>query len=137
MCSQDGLEDSISWLNSKEIQAINIGKELASFIDSIDNYAYLEIEVYDYTKKLLEKHKSKINTTGNELLAIFNLGILFEPRLKLNATQILKDFSKTGALIIIWENPSEIPDILHWLTQQNNVFLDFTETPLKKLNYAI
>lgn len=137
VCSQDGLEDCISWLHTKKIHTINIGRELAAFIDGLDDFSYLNIDVFDYIKKLLDKHKAKINNTGNEVAAIYNLGILLEPALELNASQLLKEFSKTAALIIIWENQSDIPDRLHWLTQQNNIFLDFTETPLKKLQYAI
>lgn len=137
LCSQDGLEDSISWLHTKKIHTINVGKELAAFIDGLDDFSYLNIDVFDYIKKLLDKHKAKINNPGNEVVAIHNLGILLEPALELNAAQLLKEFSKTAALIIIWENQSDIPDRLHWSTQQNNIFLDFTETPLKKLQYAI
>lgn len=137
MCGQDGLMDCISWLHSKRIDTINIGKELAAFIDGLEDFRYLNIDVFDHIKKLLDKYKSKTNNTGNEVVAIHNFGILFEPRLELNPTKILKNFSKSTALIIIWENQSDMPNRLHWSTQQNNIFLDFTETPLKKLQYAI
>lgn len=136
-CSQDGLEDCISWLHAKKIHTINMGKELAAFIEGLDDLSYLNIDVFDYIKKLFDKQKVKINNSGNEVVAIYNLGILLEPALELNPIKLLKDFSKTAALIVIWENQSEIPDRFHWSTQQNNVFLDFTETPLKKLQYAI
>jgi hypothetical protein len=134
---QDDQEDSISWLRSNNIHTINLGKDLAAFIDALDNFSYLTIDVYDYIIKLLERHKAKVNNTGNEVVAIYNFGILLEPALELNATQLLKDFSKTAALIIICENQPALPDRLHWSTQQNTIFLDFTETPLKKLQYAI
>jgi len=137
MCVRDKTQDCISWLHSQNIQAINIGKELAAFIEGLDDFSYLSIDVFDYAKKLLDRHKAKINNTGNDVVAVYNLGILSEPSLELNAAQLLKEFSKTAALIIIWENQSDTPDRLHWSTQQNNVFLDFTETPLKKLQYAI
>ncbi len=137
MCSQDGLEDCISWLYAKKIHTINVGIELAAFIDSLDDFSYLNIDVFDYSIKLLDKNKTKIDASGNEVVAIYNLGILLEPALELNAAQMLKEFSKTAALIIIWENQSDIPDRLNWSTQQNNIFLDFTGTPLKKLQHAI
>lgn len=137
LCSQDDIADYVLWLQTQKIHAINIGKELAAFIDNLDDFSYLNIDVFDYVKKILGKHKAKIKNAGNEVVAVYNLGILLEPSLELNAAQLLKDFSKTAALIIIWENQSEIPDCLHWSTQQNNLFLDFTETPLKKLLYAI
>lgn len=137
MCSQDKLTEHIEWLHSNKVCTLNIGKATATFVYDLEDYAYLTIDVYDFAKKLLEGNKSKISNTGNEVVAIYNLGILLEPALELNAAQLLKEFSKTAALIIIWENQSDIPDRLHWSTQQNNIFLDFTETPLKKLQYAI
>ena len=137
MCRPDELSESIAFIQAQKINLLNIGKELALFIDGLEDYSYLNIDVYDFIKKILEKHKCQINSTGNDILAIYNLGILFEPALELNAVQLLKEFSKSASLIIIWENQSDIPDRLHWPTQQSTVLLDFTETQIKKLQYAI
>lgn len=136
-CRKDNIINCISWLETENIHSLNIGKEVATFIDSLDDFSYLNIDVFDYTKKLLDKHKAKINNTGNDVVAVYNIGILLEPALALSAAQMLKDFSKTASLLIIWEYQSEINDRLHWPVQQNNVFLDLTETQLKKINYAI
>lgn len=119
------------------INLINIGKELATYIDSLDDFSYLNLDVYDYTKKLLDKYKVKVNGLGNDVIAIYNLGILMEPALELNAVQLFKEFSKSTSLIIIWDNQSDISDRLEWLTQKHNFFLDFSESQLKKLQYAI
>ncbi len=137
LCSQNNIQDCISWIQSHKINAINIGKELAIFIEGLDDFSYLNIDVFDYTKKILDKYKTRINNAGNDVVALYNLGILLEPALELNAAQLLKNFSRTAALIIIWENQSDTPDRLHWSTQQNNLFIEFTETPLKKLQYEI
>ncbi len=131
------LPDKIAYLKSKNFNVVNIGKELATYIDGLDDFSYLNIDVYDYTKKLLEKHKSKINASGNDVIAIFNIGILLETALELNTSQLFKDFSKSTSLIILWDNQSDIPDRLEWPTQKNNFFLDFSESQLKKLQYAI
>lgn len=131
------LQDKIAYLKSQNINIINIGKEIATYIDGLDDFSYLNIDVYDYTKKLLDKQKSKINSTGNDVIAIYNLGILMEPALELNAVQLFKEFSKSASLIILWDNQSGIPDRLEWTTQKHNFFLDFSESQLKKLQYAI
>jgi hypothetical protein len=131
------LLDKIAYLKFQNINVINIGKELATYIDGLDDFSYLNIDVYDYTKKLLDKQKSKINSTGNDVIAIYNLGILMEPALELNAVQLFKEFSKSTSLIILWDNQSDIPDRLEWTTQKHNFFLDFSESQLKKLQYAI
>jgi hypothetical protein len=114
-----------------------MGKELAEFIDGLDDYTYLNIDVYDFCKNLLEKNKVKINGYGNDVVAIYNVGILMEPILELNPVTLFKAFSKSTALIIIWENQYDIPDRLNWATQKNNYYLDFSDSPLKKLQDAI
>jgi len=136
-CEKNKTIYAIQELEQIGIKSINIGKQLAVYIDGLQDFSYLNIDVSDYLTKLLDKNKAKINNTGNEVVAIYNLGILFEPALELHETQFLKNFSKIAAIIIIWDNHSEISDRLQWPTQQNNIFLDFTETPLKKLQYAI
>lgn len=137
MCNADELQDKIAFLKSQQINVINIGIEVATYINGLEDYSYLNIDVYDYTKKLLDKNKSKVDGTGNDVIAIYNLGILMEPALEINAVQLFKEFSKSTSLIILWDNQSDIPDRLEWPTQKNNYFLDFSESQLKKLQYAI
>lgn len=137
MCSSDELCNSISYIQSKNINVLNIGKELSIFINSVVDYKYLNIEVYDYLRKLLEQNKSTVEGSVNSVLAIYNIGILLEPSLELNAIQLLKEFSKSVSLIIIWENQSDFPDKLNWFTQNQNFFFDFSDVPLKKLQHAI
>ena len=137
MCNTNELHDKIAFIKSQNINAINIGKELANYIDGLENFRYLNIDVYDYTRKLLDKHKSKINVEGNDVVAIFNLGILMEPELELNAVQLFKEFSKSTSLIIIWDSQSENPDRLDWPTKKQNIFLDFSDIQLKNLQNEI
>lgn len=137
LCRQEELSDCIAFLNAQKINPVNVGKELAAFINGLEDYSYMNIDVLDYIKRLLDEHKSKINKTGNDVVAIYNLGILLEPALQLNAVQLLKDFAKTVAIIIIWENGSIQSDRLQWPTQQSSRYFDFTETPLKSIDYAL
>jgi hypothetical protein len=137
MCKPEELSECINSVLTQKINVINIGKELATFIDGLEDFRYLNIDVYDYTKKLLNNQKSKINGVGNDVIAIYNLGILMEPNLEINAEHLLKEFSKSTSLIILWENRSDIPERLNWSTQKNNIFFDFSETQIKKMQYAI
>lgn len=137
MCMPENLFNSIAFLKSKGINALNIGKELALYIDSLEDYRYLNMDVCDYTLKLFNAHKVKINGQGNDVIAIHNLGILLEPLLEINVVQLLKEFSKTVALIIIWESQFEPPAHLTWETQKHTFSLDFTETQIKLIHYDI
>jgi hypothetical protein len=137
MCGSSDLTKCIGFIRSENIKVLNIGFELATFLESLEDHSYLQFDVYEYAIKLFDKNKSKINGSGNDIVAFYNLGILLEPVLKINVVQLLKDISKSIALIIIWENESDFPNRLMWNTQKRNMFLDFSEVQLKKLQYAI
>jgi hypothetical protein len=133
----ESISKTVSYLSECNIKSIDIGRELAIYINTLEDYKYLNIDTYDFTKKILENTKAKILGAGNDVIAIYNLGILLEPALEINAVQLLKEFSKSAALIIIWENQSELPDRLNWPTQKQNFFFDFSDITLKKLQHAI
>jgi hypothetical protein len=137
LCGKEQLTASIQWLHGHQIPTLNVGKELAIYIQGLANYRFLHLDVIDYALNLFNRTQAKVSQPGNDVLAIHNLGILFEPALQINASQMLKDYSKTSALIIVWENSADLPERLFWLTQQKDIFFDFTETPLKKMQYAI
>ena len=136
-CRPDDLIQCVLSIQELNIVAVNMGKELASFIDGLDDYMYLNIDVYDFIIRLLEGARTKIKGIGNDVVAIYNLGILLEPALELKAAQLIKDFSKTTALIVIWENQSDLPDVLNWPTQRKHYNLDFSNTQIKKLQYEV
>ncbi|MDO8996507.1 MAG: hypothetical protein Q7U77_07760 [Sediminibacterium sp.] len=136
-CLPKEFSEIIINLGDKNIPILNIGKELALYLDKLEDYRYLTIDAYDYIIKLLEKGKTKINQTGNEVIAIYNLGVLFEPTLQINTSKLLKDFSKSTAVIIIWENIVTNLDLLTWETQKDQYNIDFSDTPLKRIQYAI
>src|SRR5687767_10891151 len=78
MCHPDQLSGCIEFVQSQNINAVNIGKELASYIDSLDDYAYLNIDAYDFIVNLLNQLKTKVDGSGNDIVAVYNLGILLE-----------------------------------------------------------
>jgi len=55
----------------------------------------------------------------------YNFGMLLDPVLKLNATQILKNISKKVKLFLIWENEIELPSTLHWGDKKEQFNLNF------------
>lgn len=136
-CKQNELAENIAWVNSQKINVVNIGFELAKFIDNLDDYCYLNIDVYDYCMKILNNNKTRINGGVNDVVCIYNLGILLETRLELNAVHLFNEFSKSTSLIIIWEHQSEIPNRLDWPSEKNTYYFDFTESQIKNIQHAI
>jgi hypothetical protein len=137
LCSKSEISDRISWFESENVPVLNIGKEIAQFLDDLEDYRYLTIDVFDFLKKLLDNRTCKIGESGNSVIAIYNLGILFEDQLELNAANVLKEFSKISSVIIIWENEFSYPDKLFWKDHQSNVSLDFSDAQLKILKHAL
>ncbi len=136
-CVPDELDQNILSAKNSGVGVVNIGKEVALFIDSLPNRKYLQLVTYEFLTEILNRHKTKIDASSNSVLVIFNLGILFEPELQLNPTQLLKDFSKSTTLIILWDNQSEHSRFLHWPTQEKKYYLDFSDILLKYLNHEI
>ena len=92
LCNPIELKDKIELVKAQNIHVINLGKELAEYIDRLDDYSYLSIDVCDYCKKLLNDYKVKINGVGNDVVAIYNVGIILEPILELNPVTIFSLF---------------------------------------------
>lgn len=136
-CKPEEQSSCVSFLLSHHIPTVNIGKELATYIDGLKDYRYLPIDTFDFIKKLLDSKKAKITPTGNEIIAVYNLGILLEPTLEINAEALIKEFSKSAAILIIHENEIEQPNILNWSSQKNDYSLNFSDTSLKKIQYEI
>jgi hypothetical protein len=121
----------IESLVSKKIKVLDLGKKIAQFINSLEDYKYLNIDVVDHSQKLMDQHKTK--TKGNDVVAITNIGILLEPALEINSAKLLKEYSKSTSLIIIWEHEVHNSQKLTWKTQKTKYFLDFSDINLKIL----
>lgn len=136
-CREQDIESLISELSSSGLNSVNIGKELSTFINNLEDFSYLSIDVFDYCINLLNINKTQFKKTTKDVVIIYNLGILLEPMLKLNAEQLFKEFSKSTTVIILWQYSIDVSGRLAWTTQKDNYNLDFTELPLKKIQYAI
>lgn len=121
-------------LLKEDIPVINVGKSLAKSLASIKKAKHLHLEAEDQFKKLIEANTKKLSSEKPPVIAIFNLGILFEKAVSIDAAKIIKELSKSYAIIIIWEDQIDPPDILHWGIQKDAFQLNFTDTHLKQVN---
>lgn len=136
-CDRNKIRDCLAEFSNLGIDILNLGYKVAVFLEELLDYSYLSIEAYDFTKKLLNKNIQKAINSDKGILVIYNLGILFEPALEIKVSLLLKEYLKTASIILIWETSSESVDNTNWLNQQNNIFFEFAESQIKKLQYAI
>jgi hypothetical protein len=136
-CKPEELQSRILSFQELGLNPLNIGIELSHFISELNDFKFITIDVLDHLKLIYENNIKTMNGALNPAIVVYNLGILMEPFLELNTIQLLKDWSKTCTVIILWENQTDIPFRLYWSTQSKNFNLDFSDTPYKMLQYAI
>jgi len=136
-CQPEELHSRILAFQESGLNPLNIGIELSHFISELNDFKFITIDVLDYLKLIYENNIQTINGALNPAIVVYNLGILMEPFLELNTVQLLKDWSKTCTVIILWENQTDIPFKLYWSTQSNIFNLDFSDTPYKMVQHEI
>lgn len=130
-CDAAEISENIEYLQLNKINVINVGKSLAKHIMAMHDYKYLNIELFEFFRTLLDKNKTKLLNSGNDMVAIYNIGILLEPFLKLHAKNLLEEISKSTSIVIIWEYHVVNSYRLNWPSQQNEFFFDFSHTQFK------
>lgn len=123
--SHDSLKSTIDKLKSAGVNVINIGMELSEKLKMVKSAKFLTIEAQEYLHELIEKRARQVVPGKPKVTAIYNLGILLEPELSLNAANILKEISKNIAIVIIWDHNSS-DGILHWGIQQEQYHLNLS-----------
>lgn len=101
------------------MEYIDLGKELSKAIFNQLNQTKLSMRALVELEKILEKGVKNHDKYGT-FLAISNLGILFEPELKLDFYSFLEKYSKTNVLFVKWEGEMD-SDQLYFLTKQNGI----------------
>ena len=113
--------------NIDGIDFINVGKELAMLLGDnpyeVDGFESMYRQVLD---------KSNYNDQIGTYLAIENIGILFEPELKLDLWSVLNYYSKNQCLIIKTDSTIE-NDILYFINSTDGVSVNLQGLSYKQI----
>lgn len=102
----------------KEVFPVDLGYMLSESIFNLEP-GKLPMQVTLEIDKILQNSIVEHDRFGN-ILAIANLGILFEPELKINFNHLLDNYSQNNVLFIKWEG--EIDDEnLYFLTKEHGI----------------
>lgn len=137
LCDENEVDEIYIRFKQSGIFALNVGLDLSLFINSLGDYEFLSIDVQDHLRSRLQSASTTPKGARNSVVVLHNLGILFEPALELNASQLLKDHSKNTVVILLWTSPVQRLDYLGWPASDLETIFDFSENPLKLLNYAL
>lgn len=97
---------------------VDLGREISLFISKLTASSKTPLRVKDYIDDLIGKMDNPI--------IIKNIGILFEPDLKFNVTQVLISWAKSKALVVEWEGEIENKN-LYFLSKQRGRLIDLSQ----------
>ena len=121
--------NKIVFCNQSE-DAIDLGKELSNQIKSHLEHKRLSMKTKDLIDELIQSNIKSSDEIGKHI-TIKNLGILFEPELKINFEHFLKAYSSDITLIIQWAGEIS-SNHLFFLSKEKGLKAD-----LKNLTYTI
>ena len=105
-----------------DISAVDVGSELSQAIYNMTDISKLPMKISYELEKILNSSTVEIGGYGKSL-AISNIGILFEPELKVDFSSLIEKHSKTNVLFIKWEGEID-NDNLYFLSKENGIKID-------------
>lgn len=102
-----------------DILPLNLGKSLSESILRLDNLNKLPMKITSEIDQLLKDAVVYHENFGN-LIFIQNVGILFEPELKLNFVSFLDNYSQNNVLMMQWEGETDT-DNLYFLSKEEGI----------------
>jgi hypothetical protein len=125
-CDANSLNNTIERLNEAGVNSVNVGKELSEKLTAVESTRFLTIESQEYLHEMIDNQTREIVPGKLKVVAIYNIGILLDPALSLNAANLLKEISKYVAIIILWDHISS-EGLLHWGIQQEQYYLNLSD----------
>ncbi len=113
-----------------EITSLDVGFHLSNSINSLSANKRYALNVESILEKLLIKSTHQHPHLG-AVLSIKNLGILFEPELKINFHALIEKYSKNACLFVRWEG-NIINNKLYLLSMDTGI-----EINIKNLSHII
>ena len=108
-----------------EITAIDLGIELSQVIFNLNDLTKLPMKVSKELEKIMNTAIIEHVIFGRSL-AISNLGILFEPELKVDFTNLLEKYSNTNALFVKWEGEIDNEN-LYFLSKDKGIKININK----------
>ena len=113
-----------------EITSLDVGFHLSNSINSLSANKQYALNVESILEKLLVKSTHHHPQYGT-MLSIKNLGILFEPELKINFLSLLDKYSKDICIFVKWEGELD-KNTLYFLSKEKGI-----EINIKNLSHII
>lgn len=108
-----------------DIPAIDLGTELSQILFNLTDLTKLPMKVSLELENMLNTATIDHESYGR-LLAISNLGILFEPELKVDFNNLLEKYSNTNTLFVKWEGAIDNKN-LYFLSKEKGINININK----------
>lgn len=102
-----------------ELESVNIGLRISESIYNFTEPGRTPMRVSSELDRILHAAISNHDLFG-KYLSIENLGVLFEPELKIDFNRLLDSYSQNNALFVKWEGELDAENI-YFLTKENGI----------------
>lgn len=113
------------------LKTVNLGLEISKKLHTLEGKNYSSQLVFQITDDILDANETTHPALG-KYLAIHNLGILFEPSIKINIANLLDRKSQNNLLFIFWPGDIE-KNNLYFMTKKNGIKTDISSISHIKL----
>jgi len=111
--------------NIIDIIAIDLGTELSQILFNLNDLTKLPMKVSLELENMLNTATIDHEIYGRTL-AISNLGILFEPELKVDFNNLLEKYSNTNVLFVKWEGAIDNEN-LYFLSKEKGIKININK----------
>lgn len=108
-----------------DIPEIDLGTELSQVLFNLNDLTKLPMKVSLELENMLNTATIDHEIYGR-LLAISNLGILFEPELKVDFNNLLEKYSNTNVLFVKWEGAIDNEN-LYFLSKEKGIKININK----------
>lgn len=115
------------------LKTLDVGFELSKQIEELTNDSRFTLKVKSKLDELINNSVYNHDQFG-EIISIKNLGILFEPNLKIDFHSFIDNLSKTNCLFLQWDGEIE-KENLYFLTKTKGITINIKN--LSNLQYEI
>lgn len=112
------------------LQSVNVGLRISESICNLNEPGRIAMRVLSELDGILNAAISQHDGFGR-YLSIENIGVFFEPELKLDFASLLDSYSQNNVLFVKWEGEIDAENI-YFLTKENGI-----EINIKNLSHIV
>jgi hypothetical protein len=111
-----------------DLESVNIGQRISESIYNFKEPGRIAMRVSSELNDILNTSISHHEVFGR-YLSIENLGILFEPELKIDFARLLNSFSQNNVLFVKWDGEIDA-DNIYFQTKENGIKINIKNLSL-------